>query len=148
MGCNRTLLVMWCHWHHMTPMEWISLLHSLGKDNWNEMQHHFLVMWHHWNWHHLITMALLMTSLHSFSQDDQNEVHYFFGHVTPLVLASAPDNSNGIVNDTIAFLRSRCLKWGATWCFWSSDATDKASHDINGIVNGTWHWYQNCYSHW
>ena len=33
-------------------------LYFLGEDNWIEMQHDFSGMWCHWNWHHMMPMAL------------------------------------------------------------------------------------------
>ena len=52
--------------------------------------------------------VLLMALLHSFGQDDMNEVqHDFFGQVAPLVLALALHGVNIIVNSSIACLGSR-----------------------------------------
>ena len=69
--CNMTFLTMQRHWHHhhimlmalpMTP------LHILGKVNWNKVQHDISC--------HVMLLALTssIASLHSLSQDDQNEV--------------------------------------------------------------------------
>ena len=65
-------------------------LHSLGRDDRNEVQHDFLscyaiesgtgFMW---------LMALSMTPQHSLHQDNQNEVqHDFLGHITPIAQIS------------------------------------------------------------
>ena len=52
-------------------------------------------------------------SLHSFEQVKQNKVqHDCFHYGTPLALAS--HDTDGIVNGTITFPRSRSLKLGAT----------------------------------
>ena len=49
--------------------------------------------------------------LNSLHQDDQIHVqHDFFHHVTPLALAWASHDANGIVNGTILFLSLRQLK--------------------------------------
>ena len=49
-----------------------------------------------------------MVPLHKLGQDDQNEMQCdIFGHVTPLVLALAPHDTESVVNGTITFLRSR-----------------------------------------
>ena len=52
-----------------------------------------------------------------------------FGHLMPLVLASASHASNAISSGIITFLRLRQLKWGATLLFWSCD--------VHGVISGT-----------
>ena len=55
-------------------------LHSLGQDYENEVQHDFMVMWHHWDQY-----QCNMIPLHSLGQDDLNEVqHDSFSPVMPL----------------------------------------------------------------
>ena len=73
----------------------IAPLHLLGQVNQNDVQHDFL---------DILSMALL----HSLGQDNRHEgQHDFFGYVMLLALLWASHDSNGIVNGTIAFLRSR-----------------------------------------
>ena len=49
-----------------------------------------------------------MASLHTFGQDDRNEVqHDFSGHVMPLALVLASHDAVSIPNVAITFLRSR-----------------------------------------
>ena len=50
MMCNKPFVVMWdqwsLHWHYMMPTSSsMAPLHSLGQDDWNEMQYEILVMW-------------------------------------------------------------------------------------------------------
>ena len=60
-------------------------------------------------------MVLWMAPLYFWGQGNQDEVqHDFFGNEMPLAPASASCDSPHIINDTIAFLRSRQLKWAAT----------------------------------
>ena len=59
--------------------------------------------------------------------------------MTPSALVSPSNAVDSIVNGTIGFLRSRWLKWGATWPLWHviTLMPELTSHDANGIVNGT-----------
>ena len=66
----------------------IAPLHSSVEDAWNEMQHNFFLLWHHWHW---------------------------FWHHMALVLPSC--DSSSVIDGNIAFLRSRWLKWDAMWYF-------------------------------
>ena len=53
-------------------------------------------------------MELAIALLHSLCQADQNEVlHEFLGHVTPLAPAMASHDVDSIVNGTITFLMSQ-----------------------------------------
>ena len=52
--------------------------------------------------------ALLMAPLHCLGKNDQNEVQYdFFGHVTPMTMASTSHFADGIVSLTITLLMFR-----------------------------------------
>ena len=56
---------MWHHWHwywHCMIPTVLSIvpLHSLGHDDWNEVQHDILVMWHHW--HQCLSHMMLLAS--------------------------------------------------------------------------------------
>ena len=56
----------------------------------------------------MMLMVLSMAPLHSLGQDDHNEVqHYIFADVTPLAMPLVSGVADGIVNGTIAVLRSR-----------------------------------------
>ena len=96
----------------------------------------FFIIGHHW----LMWCWYIINGTTAYlSHDDQNEVQYeVFGHMTPLALASASHDTDGIVNGNTAFLRSTQLKWGATSHLWLCDAIGIASvsHDANGVVNG------------
>ena len=50
--------------------------------------------------------------------------------------ASAPCDTDSIGSGTITFLRSRQLKWGATWLL--------RSFDTNGTGAGITYWHQHC----
>ena len=85
----------------------VAPLHSLSKDNQNEVQHHFLLMCYPWQWHqcHVMQMVFSMAPLHSLHHNACNEVQYdFFGDVIPLVLVLASYDADGIINGTIAWL--------------------------------------------
>ena len=134
----------WCqHWHHvMTIVSSKAALHSLGQCDWNVVQHDFFgdMMPLAPAWYHMMPVGLSMAHLHSLGQDNQNEVQYdFFGHVMPLALSSASHDTNGFVNCTTAFLRSRKLKWVVIWHFGyvMSLVLALASCDADVIVNGT-----------
>ena len=48
-------------------------------------------------------MSLSMALLHSIGQENQSIVqHYIFDHVMPLVLESASQDANDIINGTIS----------------------------------------------
>ena len=85
----------------------------------------------HWHWH----MS---------GQDDWNEVQNdFSGHVMPLAPIVASHDGLSIVKGTTTFLRSRQLKWGAIWLFWSCHNGHwhhmiplvLVSHDAYSIIN-------------
>ena len=60
---------------------------------------------------------------HFLGQNDPNEVqHEYFRQVTTLIQALSSCDANGVINDTIIFLRSRWLNKDATWLFWACDA--------------------------
>ena len=127
--CDMTLLVMWYCWHmckHHMPLVVLSMspFCLLGWDDWNKLQHNFLVTWCQC-WYHMTLIALSMPLLHLLLQDALNEMqHDFFSHLLVLVLESASCDANGIINKTIAFIRIRKLKQCATYLFWSFDAID------------------------
>ena len=85
-------------------------------------------------------LASSMAPLFSLDHDNQNEAqHDIFGHMMPLAPVSC--DAGGIINGTIAFLRSRLLKLGATWPFWSMMplAQVLASCNVYGIMNAPLH---------
>ena len=118
-------LLMWCYWHqcwhHMKPMASPMVpLHSLGQDNWNKVQHDFWVMWCHCcrHQHHMMLITLSVTTLHSSHWHDQIEVQWLLGSCDTNGTKKGITWSDGIVNCTFLFLRSRQLKWCATWHWW------------------------------
>ena len=136
MRCNMTYLVMSCHCHRFLNHDAISILSvtitflRLRQSKWDVTQ----LFWScdtiatgidfircHWCWCYMMPTASYMASLFSLSKDNWNDIHHAsFGHVAPL--NSASHYVNIIINGTTAFLRSRQLKWGVTWLFWSHDA--------------------------
>ena len=84
-------------------------------------------------------MALSVAPLNSLGHDDQNEVqHDHLGHVMPLTPTLASSNADGVINDIIAFIRS---KWGIPWHFWSCYAT--------GIgISTTWYQWHHQWHHY
>ena len=149
--CNMTFLIMWHHWHwcghHMIQMPLsVGSLHSLGQEI--EMGCNItIIMWDHWCWHHVMLTLSSITPLHSLGQDDQNEVqhdsldevqHDSLDHITPLAPVSLACDADGIISSTIAFLRSRWLKWDATWLFW-------LCNNISACTGITWwQWCHQC----
>ena len=118
MRCNMTFLLIWHHWHwyHKMPIApSMAPLHSWGQNKRMRCNMSFLVMWCHWHWYqcHMMWMVLSIAPLHSLGQDDWNEVEPdTLSHVMSLALASVSHNANGVINGTIAFLRSKQSKWG------------------------------------
>ena len=107
----------------------------------------FLIIWDNWQWHqhHLMSVVLSMSTLYILAQDNQNEVqHDLFGHVRLLAL----HDNDSMVNETITFLRSRKSNELLHDIFGHVIPLASASHDTNGIINCTWHWYQHPYWHW
>ena len=116
----------------------MALVCLLGQDDWNKVQHDFLVMLYQC-WHYMTLMASSVPLLHLIVEDDQNEKqHDFFNHLALLTLASPPCDSNGIVNSTIVFIRSRQLKQCVTELFLCNpiDAGVSITWD-NSVINGT-----------
>ena len=129
--------------------------------------HQFSVIWHCWHWyqHHVMPMAFEITPMDSLGQDNwKNVQHNIFGHDMPLVLllsvtlwqqcnqwhnekhdfdafgtSGVAHDATGIINGTIAFIRSTQLKLRAASLFWSYAANGVAltTHNGNGTVNGT-----------
>ena len=65
--------------HHTLPMELsIAPLHSLGEDNWNNVQDNFLLMGYHWCWHqyHMIPTVSSVLPFYLLGQDDRIEMQY------------------------------------------------------------------------
>ena len=86
----------------------------------------------------MMPMALSMVPFHFLGQDEQNEVqHNIFGHVMPLLLASASHDADGIINSTIVFFRSRKLNLSATCPFHHLIQLSMASCDADSVINGT-----------
>ena len=115
--------------------------HSLGQDNWNEVQ-----------LGHAMSLALM-----SESHDADGIINgtisflmskwlkwgaaWLLGHVLPLVLTWEAYDTNSIVNGITAFARSRWLKYSTTLPFWSCHANDT---DF-GITWCHQHWQRNHY---
>ena len=54
-------------------------LHLLAKDDQNEVQHDFLMMYWNWQWcGHMMTMASKMAQLYSLHQDNQKAMQHDF----------------------------------------------------------------------
>ena len=119
--CNLTFWVIWCYWcwcqsHDATALSMVPFHFQVKTYKADET----------WCCGHLMPSVPASTSLDAnissmvplqlFSQDNQNEV--------TLVLMLASHDTNGIKNETIAFLRPRQLQWDATcilvviWCHW------------------------------
>ena len=111
-------------------------MHSIGPDTINEVQHDLLVMWCHWHQHqyHMMLMVSPMAPVYSLGEDNWNEVqHDFIRHVMPLGPVSHDGDS--IINGNIAFLRSKWLKWGATWLFGHVTSLTPVLHHIVLMVS-------------
>ena len=104
----------------------------LRLDNWNEVQHHLVIVQYHLHqhWHYMVPLALVLVSC------DATE------------LVSVLCNVDSIVNGTVPFPRVRWSNCDPTYLFWSCDATGtwgwhhgtqfvSVAHDANGIINGT-----------
>ena len=110
-SCGIGMGITWWWQHH----KWHSCIPYVKKI---EMRSNitFVVMWHHWYWyhqqHHCIPLVKII----------KMRCNMTFGHVTPLVLASASCHADGIINGTTAFFRSGWSKWGATWSYWWCNA--------------------------
>ena len=140
MRCNMTSLVMWHHWcwyHVMVTVSLMIHLHSLGQDDWNEVQHYFfghvmqLVLAsvsHDVNGIANGTTAILRSRLSKWGAT------WCFAHLMPWALVLPSHNADRIINGTTGFLRSRQSKWGATWLLWSC-ATIGAS-----VIWHRWHY--------
>ena len=86
----------WCLYHMILVASKMTLLHFLGQDNWNKVQHDFLscdtidisiaITWYHWHW--------------------------YWWNIMPLLSVSC--DVGRTISSPIAFVRSRQSKWGAT----------------------------------
>ena len=122
---QHDLLVQFYHWHwnwyHLrSTASSVEPLHSLGQDDWNAVQHDFLVMRCHWHritwcwWHHqwhdyipkvnILKMRCNMSFLVMWC-------HWHWCHM----ISKIP-----VVQHV--FLRLRQSNWDATWLFQSCDA--------------------------
>ena len=115
-----------CQWHYC--ISWVKII----KIQCNKT---FVVVWCHLHqcWDYIMLKASSVVSLHSLCHNNQNEMQHF-GHV--MTLASTSNNTDGIINGTITFLRERWPKWGATWLFGQVMLSALVSHDASGIING------------
>ena len=120
----------WCQCHMMQKChQWNLPFVMFRWSKWDATQ--LLAIWAHWNQHqhHEMPITSLMTPLHLYSQDDQNEVQYWhwcWHHIMPIA-------------SKLAVLGSRERKWGATWFFHHlvSLALPSMSYHTNSIINGT-----------
>ena len=96
---------------HMAPM------HSLGYNNQHELRHDFFQSFDTTG----VGIEIMWCQQHppmAPLQDNQNEVQQdLLGNVIPSAMALASHDADGIINGSIAFLRSRWLKWDAAWPF-------------------------------
>ena len=73
---SMPFLIMWCHWcwHQCPLIPMVSSLHSLGQDDWNEVQHGIFQQWHHWNscCCNVMPTVMPLPPLHSLGQDNWN----------------------------------------------------------------------------
>ena len=134
MKCNMTFLVMLYHWHQhqmMLMASSIATLHSLCLDDQSDVQNDFLVLQCYW--YQCQCHLMPMTSSHSFSQHDRNEVQHDFS-------CHAIGTDNGI---TWYCQHSQCchyipqvkiIKTSLTWHFWSCDTI------AIGIIWCHWWW--------
>ena len=94
-----------------------------------------LVMWCCWQHcqSHITLIALPMAPFCLLAWDNWDGVqHDFFGYGMP-VLAS--QDTNGIINSTMVFVRSKWLKWHARWLFQFFDI-------VGSSISITWfHWH-------
>ena len=94
---RKTFLVMWCLWHHhyMMPMaSSVAILHTLGQDGQNEVQHHLFSC----HTHVASTGIINGTIAFLWSRQSNWDATWLFGYDMPKTLASY--DTNGIVNGT------------------------------------------------
>ena len=92
----------WCCCHMMATVLSITSLHSLGQDNWKEVQHDVFIMWHHWCWH----LYYVMTTASSI-----NPINWINSKTTEWEIYKS------IINGINAVLGSRWTKLGPMWLF-------------------------------
>ena len=135
MRCNMTfsvihtvstcISIMWCQWHCWKHQ---------GQNNWNKVQHNFLVMWCHCCWHqcHMTPAFSSMPPFCLLGQGDKRRCdipflvmwchwHKHQHHMMPLAPEVTSHDAYGNVNATISFIGSRQLEWGVISLFWSCD---------------------------
>ena len=69
--------IMWCQWNHANSIINVTTAFLRSKQlKWGVI--YILVMWHYWCslQHYMMPTALSMTLLHTWGQDDQNEMQY------------------------------------------------------------------------
>ena len=161
---QHDFLDMWHHWHHhMMPLTLVSASYDTGsiihgtiaflKSRWSKwgVQHDFLAMCWHWHWNEMMLVVSSMASFHSLGQDNQNVVqHHFLVSLIPLVHVSVWHEADCFVNTTITFLRSRQLKWAATWFYGHVTplVPALASCGEDGIFNDTTAFLRSRWTKW
>ena len=117
---------------------WIVLLHSLGQENWNNVQHNILVMWCHLFWCqcHMMPTVISMEPFHLIDLGDQNEMLYdFFCHIDAISTSISimwfqwhhQWHDCIFLGKTIEMRSNRtvlvmwCIWWciGIVWCWWN-----------------------------
>ena len=119
------LLVIWSHWQwHQCHIMMCNIT--------------FLIMWFHWCWHqcHVMPMVSSMAPLHSLHQGNLNEVQHQFLAIDTIG-TSGRVKWYSVVNGTTTFLRTKWLKWGATWCFWPCYTIGWHPH-ISTLLGSRW----------
>ena len=103
------------------------IIYFLGQNGQKEMNMTFLDLWYHWHWnqHHQWHHCICLAQIIKMRCNIGTGVCITLGHW----------HRNG----TIAFLRSKQLKWGATWLFGHvmSLVLISVSHGTNGVSSGT-----------
>ena len=110
----------------------MALLHSLGRDDWTEVQHDCSGHVTPLPWVSVSCDADdMMNGTITFFRSRYSKwgATWHFGHVMPLALALVSHYANVVINATITFLRSRQSNWDASWHFWPPDALAPALHD-------------------
>ena len=149
MRCNLVMLWHWhwCQGHMMLMASSMAQFHSLCQNDWNGVQHNFLIMGCHWHCHrqHVMLIALSIALFHLLGQDDWNEVkHDFSNYVLPLAQILTSHNAFSIINGTITSHTSEQSKLGETFFGHVTQLPlPLASHDAI-CIGVTWcHWHQH-----
>ena len=111
------------HWHYVMPMTWsIAPLQSWDQNNWNGVQHVFLVIWCLWHWcQQQVTQSSMDPLLFVRWWQPTPDV-ICSGHVMSSALP--PCDADCVINGTSISARSRQLKkrfdgtMSIMWCHW------------------------------